>query len=100
MDVDAPEPDFRALVQGAGDGMYALDLEGRFTFLNEAALETLGYGAEELLGRPVEDVLVQESRSVARAPCTAATGDAPTTCARRSYTGLLGLPEAYAPRQR
>jgi PAS domain-containing protein len=31
-----PEPDYRELVERAGDMMYTLDLEGHFTFINPA----------------------------------------------------------------
>jgi PAS domain S-box-containing protein len=33
------------------EGIHVLDLEGRITFANSAALEMLGYGADELIGR-------------------------------------------------
>lgn len=39
------------LLNSAGDGIYGVDLGGRCTFINPAALELLGYPAEELIGR-------------------------------------------------
>lgn len=40
-----------ALLESAGDGIYGLDPEGRFTFLNRAGAEMLGYAPEDVLGR-------------------------------------------------
>jgi len=41
----------------AGEGVYGLDLQGRITFANPAASTMLGYGVEELLGRPMHELL-------------------------------------------
>ncbi len=46
------EARFRLLLESAGEGIYGLDTEGRCTFVNDAALEMLGYAREELLGQP------------------------------------------------
>jgi PAS domain S-box-containing protein len=60
------EPDYRALVAAAGDIIYTLDLEGRFTSLNPAACRVFEYGAQEMLGRDFVDFLTPESADVAR----------------------------------
>ena len=59
------EPNYRQLVESAGDMIYALDLEGRFTFYNSKASEVLGYGLEEFLGRRLTEILTPESAKVA-----------------------------------
>lgn len=62
------EPDFRELVEGLGDAVYTLDLEGRFTWGNEAGLKYLGYDEsnfDEFLGRHFLDLLTPSSREVA-----------------------------------
>jgi len=62
------EPDFRELVEGLGDAVYTLDLEGRFTWGNEAGLKYLGYDEsnfDEFLGRHFLDLLTPASREVA-----------------------------------
>src|SRR3977135_841271 len=51
------EPDYRELVERAGDMIYTLDLSGAFTYVNAAGLGILGYTAEELLGHHFGDVL-------------------------------------------
>src|SRR3979490_2189370 len=60
------EPDFRALVAAAGDIIYTLDLEGRFTSLNPAAFRVFEYEAQEMLGRDFIEFLTPESADVAR----------------------------------
>jgi PAS domain S-box-containing protein len=62
------EPNFRELVEGLGDAVYTLDLEGRFTWGNEAGLKYLGYDQhnfDEFLGRHFLDLLTPASRQVA-----------------------------------
>ncbi|MBN8866427.1 MAG: PAS domain S-box protein [Solirubrobacterales bacterium] len=62
------EPDFRELVEGLGDAVYTLDLEGRFTWGNEAGLRYLGYDQsdfDEFLGRHFLDLLTPASKQVA-----------------------------------
>jgi len=63
---EPPEPDYRELVEQAGDMIYVLDLEGRFTYANAASYEMLGYPRERLLGRHFAEVLTTESQRVAR----------------------------------
>jgi PAS domain S-box-containing protein len=64
--VDAvPPPDYAALVEAAGDFIYTLDLEGRFTFLNAAAARLLRYSVGELLGKRFTVILPPASAEVA-----------------------------------
>ena len=41
----------RLLLESTGEGIYGIDLEGCFTFVNRAAAGMLGYTAEELIGQ-------------------------------------------------
>lgn len=50
----------RSLVQAAGDGMYTLDEEGHFTFVNDALTTLSGYEAEELLGESATTLISEE----------------------------------------
>jgi PAS domain S-box-containing protein len=59
------EPDYRELVERIGDMIYTLDLEGRFTYVNSAGLELLGYDADDLLGKHFGIVLTPRSAEVA-----------------------------------
>ena len=59
-DPEAGEDRFRTVVQTAHDLIWALDAEGRWTFVNEAVRRIHGYAPEELLGRPFVEVLSPE----------------------------------------
>jgi PAS domain S-box-containing protein len=59
------EPDYRELVERAGDMIYTLDREGAFTFVNSAGLALLGYEANEIVGRHFGTVLTPHSGQVA-----------------------------------
>lgn len=37
------EPDYRGLIEAAGDLIYTLDLDGRFTYVNTASHNILEY---------------------------------------------------------
>lgn len=39
------------LLESTGEGMFGIDLDGRCTFINRAGAKTLGYTAEDLIGR-------------------------------------------------
>ena len=45
------------ILESVGDGIYGIDLDGRLTFINAAGARLLGYGAEELTGRDIHDVI-------------------------------------------
>ncbi|NWF86441.1 PAS domain S-box protein [Candidatus Bathyarchaeota archaeon] len=51
------EQDFRSLVENAAVPIATTDLKGRFTYVNKALAELLGYTVQELLGRPFKDFL-------------------------------------------
>ncbi len=45
------------LTNTIGEGVYALDTEGRCIFVNKAAQELLGYSASEFLGQSIHDLI-------------------------------------------
>jgi two-component system sensor histidine kinase VicK len=45
------------ILESVGDGIYGIDLEGRLTFINEAAARMLGYTPDELTRRDVHDII-------------------------------------------
>lgn len=47
----------RAITNSLGEGVYALDREGRLTFMNRAAEQMLGWTEAELLGKSVHDAI-------------------------------------------
>jgi len=58
--LQASEEKYRNLVETSHDLIWSVDLEGRWTFVNQAAKRILGYEPEEMLGRTFEDFLVPE----------------------------------------
>src|ERR687886_1161283 len=45
-----------ALIQSIGEGVYAVNAEGRLTFMNPAAEQLLGWSQAEVLGRSAHDL--------------------------------------------
>ncbi|MGA3082516.1 MAG: PAS domain S-box protein, partial [Terracidiphilus sp.] len=45
------------ILESVGDGIYGIDLEGRLTFINQAAARTLGYTPEQLTGRDLHEII-------------------------------------------
>ncbi len=57
----APGDDrYRRLVEEANDIMFGLDLQGRFTHMNQLGYAVSGYTPEELIGRPAVDFVPPE----------------------------------------
>jgi PAS domain S-box-containing protein len=61
----------RAIAASLAEGVYALDRDGRATFVNAAAARMLGYTEEELLGKNVHDLV--HARTLDGAPRPAET---------------------------
>ncbi len=47
----------RSILEGVGEGIYGLDLQGKVTFVNSAACRLLGYSAEELVGQSMHQMI-------------------------------------------
>ncbi len=45
------------ILQSAGEGIYGLNLEGKATFVNQAALQMLGYQSEEIIGENMHSLI-------------------------------------------
>ena len=50
-------PHLHHLLDSASDGIFSIDQDGCCTFVNRAAAEMLGYAPEELLGRPIHQII-------------------------------------------
>ncbi len=53
----SPSETYRLLVETARDGLYQLDANGQFVYLNESLATMLGYERQELLGAHGSDVM-------------------------------------------
>jgi PAS domain S-box-containing protein len=56
---------YRELVENARDLICTRDLEGRTLSVNQAGLDLLGYGTEDIIGRQLLDFVTPESRAQA-----------------------------------
>lgn len=61
------EPDWDALVDACGDLAYAVDLEGRFTYVNPGGAQRLGHSADRLLGRHFSAIVAPHALPAAQA---------------------------------
>src|SRR5664279_3645709 len=57
---------YKELVTNARSIIVKLDVEGRFTFLNEFAQNFFGFSKEELIGKHVLDTIVPQTESTGR----------------------------------
>ncbi len=46
-----------AITQSMGEGLYVLDRDGCVSYINQAAIQCLGYAGRELLGRSIHDLV-------------------------------------------
>jgi len=60
--LEASRSRYRRFVETTHEGIWATDVEERTTFVNDRLAQMLGYSAPELLGKPVDDLLVPEDR--------------------------------------
>jgi two-component system sensor histidine kinase VicK len=45
------------ILESVGEGIYGIDLDGRVTFINQAAARALGFAPEELTGRDMHEII-------------------------------------------
>lgn len=53
------------ILHSMGEGMFGVDLEGKVTFVNAAALRMLGWDADDFIGQLIENVLLKQDNSSA-----------------------------------
>lgn len=69
VELRASEARFRLLLDSAGEGICGIDSEGRCIFLNNTALELLGYTEEELIGHDMQTKLHAPAADGAKSKC-------------------------------
>lgn len=76
----------RAITDSLGEGVYALDTEGRITFVNPAAEQMLGWTQAELLSKSEQTVIA--FRRADDAGAGAPSGDHDLVCIRKDGTAF------------
>ena len=66
---------YRELVENARDLICTCDLEGRILSVNQAGLDLTGYTSQEMVGRPLLELVAPESREQAQAVFTGIQSD-------------------------
>lgn len=62
MELEAMKHRLELILESAHEGIFGLDLEGRFTFINEAGTRLLGYEREDLMGRKAHELIHHSHR--------------------------------------
>jgi len=65
--VKTSEEKYRTIVEIAREGIFTVDQEARFTFVNDFFAKTLGYPPEEIIGRSAFDFIETEAKIIAKA---------------------------------
>lgn len=60
-------PDLRRLVEGAPDGVFIADTQGRYLYVNQAGCRLLGMQADEILGKTIFDLIPEADATRLRA---------------------------------
>ncbi len=55
--LESDTPPWQALLDSAGEGIWGVDLQGKCTFVNRAALQMLGFTAQELVGKNMHQMV-------------------------------------------
>ena len=84
------EEQYRNLYDEAPMGYMEYDTEGRITKINRRELKMLGYGAEEMLGLPVWDFLVEKEVARELIKAKLAGTEPPSKGLERTYRGKDG----------
>lgn len=71
--ITAGQQRFRSLFDEHPDVVYSLDLEGRFTEVNERFQQVAGMSPQDIIGRMFDERVLESEREVVRAHFTAAT---------------------------
>lgn len=80
------EERFRRLYDEAPFGYHEIDAEGRIVSINRTECEMLGYSREELIGRPIHEIVAESGREMARRAVRAKlSGEQPLRPIERTY---------------
>jgi PAS domain S-box-containing protein len=63
----------KLILDSAGDGIYGLDMEGKVTFINPAAIKMLGLDGGQIVGKPMEQMVRHMGKNGAAFPAGASS---------------------------
>ncbi len=63
-EIKGSEEKYRAVVEGAHDGICVIGMDNRFRYINKRMAEIMGYPLEELIGMDFREVLDEESKAL------------------------------------
>src|SRR5258708_4011349 len=55
--IEGQMPQWQALLDSAGEGIWGIDLEGTCTFVNRMAVNSFGFASQELVGRNMHELV-------------------------------------------
>jgi PAS domain S-box-containing protein len=95
-----PTARYRSLVEFHPDGVYSLDLVGRYRSVNPAVTRITGFGADEILGRSFEHLVVDRDVERAREEFRRAAAGEPSMAeltVRRKSGGTIAVQVTTTP---
>jgi PAS domain S-box-containing protein len=99
--LEESEARYRRIVETANEGIWEMDAQGVTTFVNAQMANMMGYTRQEMLGRPVLELLPQEERAGFLASIEARRRGESDVCERRYLTkdgGVVWTLVSAAPR--
>lgn len=81
---------YKSLIDNMYDGLYALDREGRFTFVNDTALERWGYTRDFIIGRSCYEMIRPEGKEPVKKGFEAVLRGEPVPAYELSYATASG----------
>jgi len=75
------------ILESARESIYAVDMDGCFKWTNSATLQALGLKREELIGRPVSDLVYEADRDLVRQKLENALSGQSQTYEMRYFSG-------------
>ncbi|MHC1754417.1 MAG: PAS domain S-box protein [Methanosarcina sp.] len=59
------EEKYRNIVETANEGIFLMNAEFKITYANKRTMELMGYIQDEIIGRPIMDFILEESKPIA-----------------------------------
>ena len=70
LELELKEANLKLILDSTSDGIFGMDLEGKFTFINKRTAEIFGYKEEELIGKNAHDLIHHSYENGEKYPCS------------------------------